>query len=57
MSNSAVLPSPFTVRIADAVLEDLRERLARTRWPDEPPDQPPWLTGTDVGYMRALVEQ
>ena len=24
--------------------------------PTNPPDQQPWLTGTDVGYMKALVE-
>ena len=26
---------PFTVHVADDTLEDLRERLARTRWPGE----------------------
>jgi pimeloyl-ACP methyl ester carboxylesterase len=49
-------PSPFTLRIADSVLDDLRDRLAQTRWPDEPPGEPPWRTGTSVGYMQALVE-
>ena len=28
---------PFTLHIPDAAITDLRERLARTRWPDEPP--------------------
>jgi hypothetical protein len=27
-------PQPYTIRIADDVLEDLRARLARVRWPD-----------------------
>ena len=31
-------PRPFEIRIADEVLDDLRVRLSRTRWPDEPPD-------------------
>jgi epoxide hydrolase len=26
---------PFQVNIAQATLDDLHERLARTRWPDE----------------------
>ena len=31
----AVAPEPFRVDVPDAVLADLRERLARTRWPDQ----------------------
>jgi hypothetical protein len=27
--------TPFVVDVAQASLDDLRERLARTRWPDE----------------------
>lgn len=38
----------------DGVLADLRERLARTRWPDEPPGAG-WQFGTDVAYMKELV--
>ena len=30
-------PKPFTLQIPDAAIADLRERLARTRLPDEPP--------------------
>jgi hypothetical protein len=26
---------PFTITVPEATLTDLRERLARTRWPDE----------------------
>ena len=29
---------PFRVEVPDAVLEDLRDRLARTRWPDQIPE-------------------
>ena len=45
---------PFTLRVPDAALADLRERLARTRFPDEPP-LPAWSSGTSLDYMRELV--
>jgi len=48
-------PTPFRLNVPDTVLHDLRERLARTRLPDEPP-LAPWSTGTSVGYMRGLLE-
>jgi len=48
-------PKPFTLHVADAAITDLRERLARTRWPDEPP-LPPWSTGTSVAYLRSLID-
>jgi len=46
---------PFTLLIPDAAIAELRERLARTRWPDEPP-LPPWSTGTSVAYLRELID-
>jgi len=48
-------PKPFTLLIPDAAIAELRERLARTRWPDEPP-LPPWSTGTSVAYLRKLID-
>jgi microsomal epoxide hydrolase len=47
-------PQPFRIAVPDAVLDDLRERLARTRLPDEPP-LAPWSTGTSVSYLRELL--
>jgi pimeloyl-ACP methyl ester carboxylesterase len=47
-------PKPFRLRIADAPLADLRERLRRVRWPDEPPLEA-WSTGASVDYMKRLV--
>ena len=47
-------PTPFTIAVPDDVLTDLRERLARVRWPDEVPDGG-WRYGTDLAYMKALV--
>jgi pimeloyl-ACP methyl ester carboxylesterase len=46
---------PFAVHVADEVLQDLRERLARTRWPDEAPGAG-WRHGTDLAYLRDLCE-
>ena len=47
-------PQPFALKVPEAVLDDLRQRLARTRLPDEPP-LAPWSTGTSVAYMRELL--
>ena len=52
---SGLMPQPFTLRVPDSALADLRERLARTRFPDSTPGAP-WLYGTDVDYLRSLVE-
>ena len=46
--------TPFTLRIADAAIADLHDRLARTRFPDQAPGAA-WATGTDLDYLRDLV--
>jgi pimeloyl-ACP methyl ester carboxylesterase len=46
---------PFTLHIPDAAIADLRERLARTRLPDEPP-LAPWSSGTSVAYLKSLID-
>ena len=46
---------PFTLRVPEEAIADLRDRLARTRLPDQAPADP-WAYGTDVGYLRQLVE-
>jgi pimeloyl-ACP methyl ester carboxylesterase len=48
-------PEPFTTTATPADLDDLRARLRATRWPDAPEDSG-WSLGTDVGYLRELVE-
>ena len=45
---------PFTIQIADEVLNDLHERLQRMRWPDEI-DGAGWDYGTNLDYLRQLV--
>jgi pimeloyl-ACP methyl ester carboxylesterase len=47
-------PEPFAQRVSDAAIADLRERLARTRFPDQAPGAP-WAYGTDVAYLEELV--
>jgi len=44
----------FALHIPDGAIVDLRERLARTRLPDQPPGAA-WAYGTDAGWMRALI--
>jgi epoxide hydrolase len=46
---------PFSINIPQAVLDDLRNRLARTRWPDEA-EGAGWDYGTNLGYMKKLVD-
>jgi pimeloyl-ACP methyl ester carboxylesterase len=45
---------PFRIAVADGVLADLRERLARTRFPDEI-EGGGWTYGTDLSYLKSLV--
>ena len=47
-------PQPFTLAVPEAAIADLRERLARTRFPDQAPG-PAWDYGTDVDYLHDLV--
>lgn len=46
---------PFAIRVDDSVLEDLVNRLGRTRFPDEI-EGAGWDAGMPVGYLRQLVE-
>jgi epoxide hydrolase len=46
---------PFRIEIPRADLDDLRYRLARTRWPDELPGVG-WSRGVPLGYIQRLAE-
>jgi pimeloyl-ACP methyl ester carboxylesterase len=46
---------PFRIDVPQADLDDLRDRLARTRFPDALPGVG-WSYGTDPGYVRELAE-
>ena len=47
--------TPYKVEVPDSVLEDLRDRLARTRWPDEI-DNTGWDYGSNMDYIKELAE-
>ena len=47
--------TPFKVEVPDNVLQDLKERLARTRWPDEIPGSG-WDYGSNLDYIKELVD-
>ncbi|MFG3703525.1 epoxide hydrolase family protein [Micromonospora sp. NPDC047670] len=58
--------APFRIDVPQADLDDLYDRLARTRWADELPAEPDaapagpippgWEYGVPVGYVQRLVE-
>ena len=51
---------PFALHVPDAALEDLRERLGRTRWPEaetvvRPGGPPDWSQGPPLALVRGLA--
>ncbi|MET0666092.1 MAG: epoxide hydrolase, partial [Acidimicrobiales bacterium] len=46
---------PFRIEVEESVLVDLRERLAKTRFPDQI-EGTSWEYGTPVPYLRELVQ-
>jgi pimeloyl-ACP methyl ester carboxylesterase len=46
---------PFRIDIPQAELDDLRDRLDGTRWPDESPEAG-WKRGVPLGYLQDLAE-
>jgi microsomal epoxide hydrolase len=52
---SAAEIQPFRIDIPQAELDDLHDRLGRTRWPDELPGVG-WDYGIPLGYLRELAE-
>jgi microsomal epoxide hydrolase len=54
MGDSAEI-RPFRIAVPEADLEDLRDRLARTRFPDHGPDSG-WELGVPRGYLEELTE-
>jgi microsomal epoxide hydrolase len=47
-------PQAFTLDIPEREIADLRQRLARARYPDQAPG-PPWAYGSDLSYVRELA--
>ena len=44
---------PFRIEITDVTLDDLRDRLGRTRFPDQL-EASGWENGTELSYLREL---
>lgn len=46
---------PFQAAVSAEVIDDLRSRLQRTRWPDQlaPPS---WRQGTELGFLKRLCD-
>ena len=55
LTNLILRFSRFVVHIPQSVLNDLRDRLARTRWPDELPGAD-WNYGIPLRYMKELTD-
>ncbi len=55
MSDQADALTPFRVAVPDSVLDDLHDRLANTRWPDQIAGSG-WEYGTDLAYLQGLCE-
>ncbi len=47
--------TPFRIEVPDADLEDLRDRLRRTRWP-EPETVDDWSQGVPLAFVRELCD-
>ncbi len=46
-------PRPFSIDVPEGDLDDLRQRLSRTRWADQIPGEA-WQYGTDLKYLKSL---
>lgn len=48
-------PKPFSVSISSYEIDDLKARLGRVRWPNEPAGNDAWAWGTNLSYMKRLI--
>ena len=55
MSTAPIAVRAHTIDVPQAVLDDLRARLARTRWPGTVPGSG-WSRGVDTAYIKELVK-
>jgi pimeloyl-ACP methyl ester carboxylesterase len=56
MTHRIVPADPFEIRVSDGEIADLKRRLQRTRFPNEPQGNEHWAYGTSLPYMEKLVE-
>src|SRR5437016_4880301 len=55
MRRSDMSIQAFRIHLAQSVLDELRDRLGRTRWPDEV-EGAGWDYGTNLEYLKELVD-
>ncbi len=48
-------PRPFSIAVPQATLDDLKQRLAKTRWPEAIPGVG-WDYGADTAYIKELCD-
>ena len=46
---------PFSVSVSSYEIDDLKARLGRVRWPNEPSGNEAWDWGTNLSYMKRLI--
>ncbi len=46
---------PFEITIPEEILDDMRQRIANTRWPDEIPNSG-WDYGSNMAYLKELTD-
>ncbi|MFP6608354.1 MAG: epoxide hydrolase N-terminal domain-containing protein, partial [Myxococcota bacterium] len=46
--------SPFEIRVPDEILDDLKQRLAATRFPQQI-EGTEWTYGAEISYLEELV--
>ncbi|MBA4208535.1 MAG: hypothetical protein C0454_03310 [Parvibaculum sp.] len=56
MAHRIVPADPFSIRVSDGEIDDLKRRLQRTRFPNEPLGNEHWAYGTNLSYMERLIE-
>jgi pimeloyl-ACP methyl ester carboxylesterase len=54
MRSKTMQTTPFRIAVPQNVLDDLRDRLASTRWPDQVEDSG-WGYGVDLDYVKELA--
>jgi pimeloyl-ACP methyl ester carboxylesterase len=54
MQSKPIQMAPFTIRVPDEVISDLRTRIRNTRWPKQAPGAA-WAQGTDLEYLKRLL--
>ncbi|HUD51172.1 epoxide hydrolase [Parvibaculum sp.] len=56
MTHRIVPADPFEIHVPDEEVADLKRRLQRTRFPNEPQGNEHWSYGTSLPYMERLIE-